>query len=113
MDNPAIDTIERRDPWLVRPGLRAAADLWRAELALHDPMVSPLFGKLAGLGPIFVYAGTRDITLPDCELLVSKARAAGVRAGLHEAPGMVHVYPLLPIPEGRQARRSMERLLRG
>lgn len=113
LSNPVIDALEPNDPWLVRPGLRAAVELWRGELPLDNPIVSPLFGEMAGLGPLAVFAGTRDITHPDCELLVSKARAAGVATEFHEAPGMVHVYPLLPIPEGRQARRIMARLLRG
>lgn len=109
--NPAIDALETDEKWLVRPGLRAAADLWRDGLRLDDPIVSPLFGQLAGLGPLTVFVGTRDITDPDCELLVSKAKAAGVHTEFHQAPGMVHVYPLLPIPEGRAARRAMVRLL--
>uniref|UniRef100_A0AAU3GSM1 Alpha/beta hydrolase n=1 Tax=Streptomyces sp. NBC_01401 TaxID=2903854 RepID=A0AAU3GSM1_9ACTN len=33
-------------------------------------------------------------------------------AAVHEAPGMVHVYPLLPIPEGRAARAAMAGLPR-
>ncbi|WP_336245105.1 alpha/beta hydrolase [Paeniglutamicibacter quisquiliarum] len=113
LDNPVIDELEPNDPWLVRPGLRAAVELWRGDLPLDSPLVSPLFGQMAGLGPLAVFAGTRDITHPDCELLVSKARSAGVNTEFHQAPGMVHVYPLLPIPEGRQARRTMARILRG
>lgn len=111
LSNPAIDALEPNDKWLVRPGLRAAADLWRDGLRLDEPIVSPLFGQMAGLGPLSVFAGTRDITHPDCELLVSKARAAGVDTEFHQAPGMVHVYPLLPIPEGRAARRAMAEIL--
>lgn len=111
LNNPDIDAIEPNDPWLVRPGLRTAVDLWRAGLPLDDPVVSPLFGDLAGLGPLTVFVGTRDITHPDCVLLVSKAQGAGVATEFHEAPGMVHVYPLLPIPEGRRARRTIARLL--
>lgn len=109
--NPAIDVLEAQEKWLVRPGLHAAADLWRDGLRWEDPIVSPLFGQMAGLGPLTVFAGTRDITHPDCELLVSKARAAGVHTEFHQATGMVHVYPLLPIPEGRAARRTMARIL--
>jgi acetyl esterase/lipase len=113
LGNPSIDSVEPNDKRPVRPGLLAAADLWRDGLALDDPIASPLFGEMAGLGPLAVFAGTRDITHPDCELLVSKARTAGVPTVFHEAPGMVHGFPLLPIPEGRQARRIMARLLRG
>lgn len=111
LSNPAIDALEPNDKWLVRPGLRAAADLWRDGLRLDEPIVSPLFGNMDGLGPLTVFVGTRDITHPDCELLVSKAQAAGVHTIFHQAPGMVHLYPLLPIPEGRAARRTMAEIL--
>ena len=32
---------------------------------------------------------------------------------LHEEPDLVHVYPLLPVPEGRRARRAIVAALRG
>ncbi len=113
LSNPEIDAVEPDDPWLVRPGLHTAVDLWRDGLSLTNPMVSPLCGDMSGLGPLTVFVGTRDITNPDAKLLVAKARAAGVPTEFHEAPNMVHVYPLLPIPEGRQARARMSALLRG
>ena len=60
-----------------------------------------------------VFSGTRDITSPDTRLLVSRARAAGVQVDHHEEAGLVHVHPLLPVPEGRRARRLMASLLDG
>jgi acetyl esterase/lipase len=109
--NPEIDLVEPQDPWLARPGTRAAIELWRGDLSIKDPLVSPLFGDLAGLGPLTVFSGTRDITSPDTRLLVSRARAAGVQVDHHEEAGLVHVHPLLPVPEGRRARRLMAALL--
>lgn len=113
LTNPGIDLVEPHDPWLARPGTRAAIELWRGDLPIKDPLVSPLFGDLAGLGPLTVFSGTRDITSPDTRLLVSRARAAGVQVDHHEEAGLVHVHPLLPVPEGRQARRLMATLLDG
>lgn len=112
LSNPAIDRVEPQDPWLARPGIRAAIELWRADLPIDDPLVSPLAADLTGLGPLTVFSGTRDITDPDVRVLVAKARAAGVRVDLHEEPGLVHVYPLLPVPEGRRARRTIVAALR-
>ncbi|MGY2063891.1 alpha/beta hydrolase fold domain-containing protein [Blastococcus sp. SYSU DS0619] len=111
--NPEIDVVEPQDPWLARPGTRAAIELWRGDLPLTDPLVSPLFGDLAGLGPLTVFSGTRDITSPDTRLLVDRARAAGVPVDHHEEEGLVHVHPLLPVPEGRRARRLMAAVLAG
>lgn len=111
--NPEIDVVEPHDPWLARPGTRAAIELWRGDLPITDPLVSPLFGKLAGLGPLTVFSGTLDITSPDTRLLVDRARAAGVQVDHHEEAGLVHVHPLLPVPEGRRARRVMAGVLGG
>jgi acetyl esterase/lipase len=111
--NPTIGQVAPKDPWLGRPGLRAAADLWRANLPIEDMLVSPLFADLSALGPLTIFSGTRDITNPDTRAFVSKARKAGVEVEYHEAADLVHVYPLLPIPEGKRARQAIIEAVRG
>jgi len=101
--NPLIPVVQPSDPWLATPGSVVLADAWRGDLPLTDPAVSPLFGELAGLGPLTVFTGTRDVLNPDAHLLVDRARAAGVDVELHEAAGQLHVYPMLPTPPGRAA----------
>ncbi|TNM67101.1 alpha/beta hydrolase [Streptomyces sp. NP160] len=101
--NPRIPEVQPTDPWLATPGGRVLADAWRGDLPLTDPAVSPLSGDLAGLGPLTVFTGTRDVLNPDAHLLVEKARAAGVEAELHEARGQLHAYPMLPTAPGRAA----------
>lgn len=105
LSNPAIAAVESTDPWLGREALRVFADGWRGDLPVDDPRVSPLMADLTGLGPMTVFSGTRDILNPDSRLLVDKAAAAGVDVEYHEEPGLLHVYPLTPTPEGRAARR--------
>jgi acetyl esterase/lipase len=80
------------------------AEYWRGEKDLLDPVVSPLFGELSGLGPITLFSGTRDVLNPDARLLVEKAANAGVELDFHEGVGQVHVFPLLPTRIGRDAR---------
>lgn len=107
MANPGIDETLPRDPWLGREGTEVLIELWRDELPIDHPMVSPLEADLEGLGPLTLYCGTRDILWPDAQLLVAKARSAGVEIDYQEQPGLVHVYPLTPSREGRAARRSI------
>ncbi|MEU0540504.1 alpha/beta hydrolase [Nocardia sp. NPDC005978] len=102
--NPEIDVVLPTDPWLGKEGTRVFIELWRGVLPLSDPRVSPLMADMDGLGPLTVFSGTRDIVWPDVKLLVAKARAAGVEIDYHEAPGLVHVHPLIPVREGRAAR---------
>jgi acetyl esterase/lipase len=103
--NPAIDTVEPRDPWLASGGVRLCGRRWAADLSLDDPKVSPVFGDVTGLPLINVYIGTDDILMPDCHKL--RNRMPPDRINLHEEPGAIHVYPLLPVPEGRAARRQI------
>jgi acetyl esterase/lipase len=105
LTNPQIAAVEQRDPWLARDGIRVYVELWRGDLELSDPRVSPLAADLTGLGPLTVFSGTRDLLNPDARLLVDKATAAGVDVDYHEGPDLVHVFPLTPTPEGRAARK--------
>jgi len=111
--DPAIAQIAPSDPWLAAPGPQAAAQLWRGELPINDPMVSPIHGDLSGLAPITLFSGTHDIVNADAKSLVRKAKAVDFPLDYHEAPGLLHVYPLMPTPEANAARAVMEKVLHG
>jgi acetyl esterase/lipase len=93
-----------RDPWLAVPGTHAAGGLYRAELGEGDWRVSPIHGDVTGLGPITMFSGTRDILNADAHRFIPLAASAGVSLDFHEGPGMIHNYPILPMPEGDTAR---------
>lgn len=109
LSNPAIEEVEKTDPWLTREGLRPLLAAWAGDLPLDDPQVSPLYGDLSGLPPIEVFAGTRDICWPDVAVLEQKAREAGTPIRVHSAEGSPHVHVLLPTPEGRRDRATLIR----
>ncbi|RVW10084.1 steryl acetyl hydrolase [Prescottella agglutinans] len=109
--HPEILEIAPRDPWLHPSGLTVAADAYRGELDREHPWVSPLNGDPTGLGPITLFTGTRDILNVDAHRFRPLATAAGVRLDFHEEREMIHVYPLLPIPEGKKARTILCGLL--
>jgi len=113
LTNPLINAVEPTDPWLGREALSVFAERWRGDLPVTDPRVSPLAADLTGLGPLTIFSGTRDILNPDARLLAEKAAAAGVDVDYHEQPGLMHVYPLTPTPEGRAARAMIVERLRG
>ncbi|MFG6401355.1 alpha/beta hydrolase fold domain-containing protein [Microbacterium sp. P04] len=110
--NPRIPIVQPTDPWLATPGGVVLAEAWRGGLSLRDPAVSPLFGDLRGLGPISLYTGTRDVLNPDAHLLATRAQEAGVDLEILEAPGQVHVYPILPTRTGDRARDRIAASLR-
>ncbi|MET4780164.1 alpha/beta hydrolase [Glaciihabitans sp. UYNi722] len=109
--DPALAAIAPRDPWLAIPGTHAVGAIYRGELAENDPIVSPIYGDLTGLGPITMFSGTRDILNADARRFARKARDAGLSLDYHQLPGMIHVYPLLPIPEATEAQRIITRAM--
>jgi acetyl esterase/lipase len=112
LTDPRVAELEQNDPWLAIAGARYANDLYRGELAATDPLVSPIYGSLEGLGPITLFSGTRDMLNADATRLVALAASVGHDLDYYEAPGMIHVYPLLPIPEAKPARDVMRAVLR-
>ena len=104
---PEISALAAKDAELAPAGLGAAGDIYRGELPAEDPRVSPINGDLSGLGPITLFSGTHDILNSDAKRFVPLAREAGVSIAYHEAPGMLHEYPLFPIPEAKRARQTI------
>lgn len=95
-----------RDPWLSHPHLSVYASFWAGSddpAVLADPRVSPGLGDLAGLPPTLMLCGTRDLLQPGCDALFARAEEADWPLEYVVAPGLMHVYPLLPIPEARAA----------
>lgn len=106
LSNPEVDAMEDDDPWLARAALHEVARVWADGTPLDDPSVSPLFGTFDPLPPVDLWIGDRDICLPDCQLLRDALDEVGT-VTYHEAPGALHVFPLLPAPEGKRARTEL------
>lgn len=70
----------------------------------RHPWISPLYGDLSGLPPLFIAAGTDDELFDEAVRFANKAKAAGVEVTIRVGEGMVHCYPLLPpfVPEARR-----------
>lgn len=80
-----------------------------------DPFVSPLHAELAGLTPLVVHTGERELFRADGERLVERARAAGVIAEHEQLPGLwhvTHVFAALLSGPGAGAPARMARALR-
>ena len=57
---------------------------------LRDPLLSPVFGDMAGFPPTALFTGTRDLLLSDTVRVHRKLRQAGVEAQLHVYEGQPH-----------------------
>jgi acetyl esterase/lipase len=104
VSNPEATLIERRDPMLAIPGLRAAGKLWAGERGLENPSVSPIFARLRGLPPMLVVQGGRDIAAADVRVLQDRVAASGGEIELVYSADAFHVFVGLPfLPEARVA----------
>jgi monoterpene epsilon-lactone hydrolase len=103
---PGTREADARDPWLSYDHLAIYASFWAGSddpEVLADPRVSPGLADLAGLPPALMFCGTRDVLQPACDVLFERADAADWSLEYVQAPGLMHDYPLLPIPEARTA----------
>lgn len=78
-----------------------AAERHAGELSLDDPLISPIFGALSSLPPIWVFTADKDLLHPDIMSCVDKMREAGLAPIVDLVEGLAHVYMLLPTPEGK------------
>lgn len=110
-DTAAYDDV---DPWLFLGKVNAYAEWWAGSADdLGRPEVSPGLAHLDGLPRALMFCGTRDLLLPGCRLLASRAAESDWDLTYVEEPDLLHVYPLLPlIPEARRACRATLEFLR-
>jgi acetyl esterase/lipase len=114
MSNPEIPRLLPRDPMLGPVGLEIAGDWWAGDDDARTPLVSPLFGNLAGLPPIHIYQGGRDILAADAKLFAAKVGAAGGEVDLQFYPGAIHVWAALTwLPEAHRALSDVAAVLLG
>jgi epsilon-lactone hydrolase len=74
-----------------------------------NPLISPLFGDLSGLPPIFINSGMDDELFDDGHKFYQKAKSAGVDVTFREGKGMLHCYPLMApmFPEATEAMNEI------
>ena len=102
-----------RDVMQDLPGMIEAFRMYAGDLDVTHPFVSPLNGNFDGLAPMLIFTGTHDLFHSDIVALANKATLAGVPVEMHVRNGLPHNYPLLPTPEGREARAIIARAVAG
>ena len=113
MDNPDIGPLVRVEPMLHLDLTIVHGRFWAGGADTHHWMVSPLYGDMAGLPPVKMYCGTRELLYPDILLARDRLAGAGVDVSLTVGRGLNHDYPLMPIPEADRAVAEVIALVRG
>ncbi len=79
----------------------------------RQPLASPLYGDLAGLPPVLLHVGEREILRDDSVRFAAKARAAGVTVALAVVPVVPHTWQLFGfLPEARVSLDAAAAFLR-
>jgi len=79
-----------------------------------EPYISPLYGDLSGLPPLFINVGEYETMLDDSTRFATKAKSAGVDTTLVVGEKMIHCYPLMAgiFPEASQALDDICRFIK-
>jgi len=109
--SPGTAEASARDPSLKLTRLLLAGKWWAGEDSATRAEVSPLFGELTHLPRTLMLCGTLDTLHPQCRDLAARAERAGWDLTYVEARGLIHNYPLLPVPEARRAASEIVRFL--
>ena len=95
LSGETLTTKDGVDPLLHKPYLEELAQAYApAGVDRRDPRVSPLFGDLSGLPPLFIQAGSNETLLADSTRLAAAAGAADVSVTLEIWPRMIHAWHL-------------------
>src|SRR4029077_2006025 len=107
--------IDPYDPSLDVPHLQEDGRLWAGDLDPSDPLVSPLFGSLAGLPPTTVFSGSLDLLTPETLDLQQRAADAGLtNFSFVLRNGLIHDWPIFPfVPEAITVRPLIYQALLG
>ena len=80
-------------------------------MELTNPYISPLFGKLEGLPPVYIQVGDNELLLSDSTQLHKNLVKADVSARIDIYKGMWHVFQMFPMKKATEAMESIGRFL--
>lgn len=113
MTNPDLATVEKLDKVLGIKGLQLCGKAYAGALPLDDYRLSPLFGKLEGLGSISIFIGTHDLFIADCRKLKTLLGQQQIAYRYYEYPKLFHAFMVgVYLKEARHAIRQMGELVR-
>jgi len=100
----SIEKNAKNDRFLDVFEMRRWAEMYADDHDHSDPMISPLFGDMAGLPPVLVQASQSEVLFDDSLRFVKKARKAGVNVTFQKWKGLIHWWHMFgTMPEAQEA----------
>ena len=105
LTSDSMERLAADDPWTTRPTLETFAKFYAGDVALDDPLVSPVYMDFAGLPPILIHVSASEILLDDATRARESASAAGVDVEFRSWEGVPHVFQLFAgnLPEAEES----------
>lgn len=105
----SYQTNADNDPTISHERHEKIAEMYYDQADPKNPLISGLFGNLAGLPPTLVQVGDIEVMLDDARVFAERARAAGVSVELDVWERMWHVWQqyVPDVPEAQQAIDKM------
>jgi acetyl esterase/lipase len=110
MTNPEIKQIGK-NAILSQYGLVQLGKVWAGTEDPKNYLLSPINGELKGLGDISLFIGQYDLFLPDSRKLRDIAAKQGVTINYHEYAKQIHLFNMMPTPEGRQVTTEIMKII--
>lgn len=106
------DELLGKDILISRFGVNEIMKRWADNVSLTDKRVSPIYGPIEGLPPVYMIGGGREIINPDMHLFKEKLEMMGQEITFYEYPRMVHDFPLYPIRESHKVIKQITKALK-
>lgn len=107
-DTRSVD-LDGHDPLIGVYALQTLASVYASPEERSLPLASPVFGNLAGLPPIQIHVGDREVLYPDALRLHDAIIDHGGSSDLHVYKELTHVFQLMPPEIVPETGESFER----
>ena len=111
LSNPDINNIEPADLFLEKESLQRAGKLFAGNTDTANFLLSPINSSLDGLGNITVFTGSSEILAADARKLKRLAESGGNDLTYYEYEGMMHGWMFLNLPESKETRQQVFKLV--
>ncbi|MBY7143547.1 alpha/beta hydrolase [Virgibacillus sp. NKC19-3] len=111
MKNPDAYAFERKDPMLGIYGLIQMGKAYAGDTDPNNHLLSPINGKINGLGEISLFVGTHEVLFPDAKKLRDRFTTQGIKMNYFEYAKMNHIFVLYPIPEAKKAIKEIVNII--
>ena len=101
----------KKDIVLDRDQLLAAAAAYADGTNLDDPRISPMLGSFKEFPEVGLWMGGCDLFDIDVQPFLNTLEKNNVSYTAYLSKNMIHDYPIMPIPEGKQAVKQIASFL--